>query len=775
MNNQPNQQENTTSNSTTTTNKDKNEESKQEEPIESILTKEQLEKALKDNPPSTPEQKNIIKEPTITYPMPLKVNKVKDRQLILSPTVLAGLERECNKNDFYREGDRYIGKGGFGEVWKVIHKATSRLYCIKVIDKKSIVENKLVEQMNREIEIMYKVNHPHLMKLVNHFEDDDKFYYVMHYASKGQLYSLLRRQVRFDQRTAAQYMRETIEAVRYLHSFSPKILHRDIKPENLLLDEAYRVVLSDFGWANYQEEGELRKTFCGTPEYLSPEMIRKTGHDHTVDIWALGVLLFEMLAGYAPFTGSNQDELFLNIKKLKINWPLDFPPIAKNLVNKILKLDPKERITLQEIINHPWFEKNPPLRPVLTNYLTDEKDILESHLINVTPESVQDEIKEIVDPNKRRKFATIRARRGTKTKEELKAFVSSINEEKNKLIEDNSLLKEKVNELEENNDKLKSDFDALKKNFDDVCKEKNLVIENEKEKNVKINNDFNEMKINMNLMQKEIEEYKKNINEFENNKIENEKKIVDFNNKINEFENENKELKLKIENLNKENENLIKEKKQNENDFNDKLNKILNENDSNPIENKNILTNIKNDISNFQNNFENKINSIENNFKTYENNFNQTENKINEITNNLNKNLLNEINNFKEKIDINIINSKNKYKIDDKKNELIEFQTKEISELKDFKQKFLDLKNNNNLFEEKNKLLQNQINTLTDANKELITFKNNVNNNIKKINEKNSVLQNKINDISKYIEENCNDKDFINNFKKLFNISTNNE
>ena len=279
MNNQPNQQENNTSNTTTTTNKDKNEESKQEEPIESILTKEQLEKALKDNPPSTPEQKNIIKEPTITYPMPLKVNKVKDRQLILSPTVLAGLERECNKNDFYREGDRYIGKGGFGEVWKVIHKATSRLYCIKVIDKKSIVENKLVEQMNREIEIMYKVNHPHLMKLVNHFEDDDKFYYVMHYASKGQLYSLLRRQVRFDQRTAAQYMRETIEAVRYLHSFSPKILHRDIKPENLLLDEAYRVVLSDFGWANYQEEGELRKTFCGTPEYLSPEMIRKTGHD----------------------------------------------------------------------------------------------------------------------------------------------------------------------------------------------------------------------------------------------------------------------------------------------------------------------------------------------------------------------------------------------------------------------------------------------------------------------------------------------------------------
>ena len=539
---------------------EKSSEKKSDEEPESLLTKEELEKALKENPNS----QTITSTSTstnISYPLPLKVNKVKDRQLILSPTVLAGLERECNKNDFYREGDRYIGKGGFGEVWKVIHKATSKLYCIKVIDKKSIVENKLVEQMNREIEIMYKVNHPHLMKLVNHFEDDDKFYYVMHYASKGQLYSLLRRQVRFDQRTAAQYMRETIEAVRYLHSFSPKILHRDIKPENLLLDEAYRVVLSDFGWANYQEEGELRKTFCGTPEYLSPEMIRKNGHDHTVDIWALGVLLFEMLAGYAPFTGSNQDELFLNIKKLKINWPVDFPPIAKNLVNKILKLDPKERITLQDIINHPWFEKNPPLRPVLTNYLTDEKDILESHLINVSPESVQDEIKEIVDPNKRRKFATIRARRGTKTKEELKFFVNKINEEKDKLIEDNSLLKEKVNELEDNNEKIKNEFELMKKNFDDVNNEKKEIIEKNNEKFNKISNEFEQMKINLDLMKKEIEEYKEKFKNYENEKIENEKKFVDINKKLNESQNENQQLKIEIQNIKNENENLNKEKK----------------------------------------------------------------------------------------------------------------------------------------------------------------------------------------------------------------------
>ena len=258
--------------------------------------------------------------------LPLKLNDVKNRLLFLSPTVRTGLERECNNKDFFREGDNYIGKGAFGEVWKVSHKMTGKIYVIKVMDKSVIKGQKLIDQINREIEIMYKLNHPHVIKLINHFEDDEKFYLIMPYASKGQLYSLLRRQVRFDQRTAAQYMREVIEAVRYIHSFSPKIIHRDIKPENLLLDNNYRVLLSDFGWSNFLDDNEYRKTFCGTPEYLSPEMAKKEGHNEMVDIWALGVLMFEFLAGYAPFSGSCPKELYTNIKKLKINWPVDFPP-----------------------------------------------------------------------------------------------------------------------------------------------------------------------------------------------------------------------------------------------------------------------------------------------------------------------------------------------------------------------------------------------------------------------------------------------------------------
>ena len=134
--------------------------------------------------------------------LPLKLNKVKNRLLFLSPTVRKGLELECNKNDFFREGVSYIGKSAFKELWKVSHRKSNKIYVIKVIDELTIKEQKLSDQINREIEIMYKLNHLHAMKLINHFEDDEKFYLIMPYASKVQLYSLLKRQVLF----VAQYM-----------------------------------------------------------------------------------------------------------------------------------------------------------------------------------------------------------------------------------------------------------------------------------------------------------------------------------------------------------------------------------------------------------------------------------------------------------------------------------------------------------------------------------------------------------------------------------------
>jgi serine/threonine protein kinase len=120
----------------------------------------------------------------------------------------------------------------------------------------------------------------------------------------------------------------------------PPIIHRDIKPENILLDGNNSVKLADFGWSNFFNGDRRRLTYCGTPEYLAPEMIKQCGHDKSLDIWNLGVLMFELLTGSPPFEGANQNELFENILKFKIKWPKGFPGVAKDLVTKLLKTNP---------------------------------------------------------------------------------------------------------------------------------------------------------------------------------------------------------------------------------------------------------------------------------------------------------------------------------------------------------------------------------------------------------------------------------------------------
>ena len=322
------------------------------------------------------------------------LNKVKKRVLILSPTVNAGLEPESKITDFEKEKE--IGKGGFGLVWKVIHKNTQKVYCIKVIQKSGIIEQKLVDQMNREIEIMYILNHPHCLRLKNHFEDDNNFYLVMPLATKGQLYRVLRKFRKFDERTAAQILRETISALQYLHSFNPPIIHRDIKPENLLLNEGGRILLADFGWSNFSDGG-VRKTFCGTPEYIAPEMLLKKGHDTRVDIWSVGVLMFELLSGYSPFVAKSNQELYQNIRRLKIQWPKDMQPLAKNLIGKILKLNPLDRPSLQEILEHQWFQQTKIIKPLLENNLNTTKDLLAYHMLSEVNEDILNRINKLLD------------------------------------------------------------------------------------------------------------------------------------------------------------------------------------------------------------------------------------------------------------------------------------------------------------------------------------------------------------------------------------------
>ena len=720
-----------------------------------------------------------------------ELNKVKERLLVLSPTVKRGLERECDKSDFYRCDDYYIGKGGFGEVWKVNHKKSNDLFVIKVLDKKRLKSQKLIEQLNLEIKIMYKVHHPHIMQLINHFEDDNNFFMIMPYASRGQLYTLLKKNVKLEQKMTAQFIRETISAVKYLHEHN--IIHRDIKPENILLDQNYRVKLSDFGWSNFCNPDEKRKTFCGTPEYLSPEMVMKLPHDYRVDIWSLGVLLFECLAGYPPFTGQNEIELFRNIKQLKIKWPIDFPPLAKNLVSKILKINPEERPSLDEILKHSWFHHNPMIRPLLINKLTNERRILESHLINYKPNDeeikekmdilfpdlkgenkLEEKENEKMDKDAKRKANIIKMKEiynnlnqsfyfndaimennnknndknsNDKNINELKAEHEKEKEELNRVIIN---LNKRIKELENEKTVFKSENNKLKEEiskYKDIT-EKEKIIETEKKELFneieKKNTNLLEMKSKYNEINMEKERY-----ELEN--ISKEKKIKELNDII-EIKNENiKESEKKIMKLEEEKNDIY-------NIYQKKINELQNNllKDSKDIKDANIssiLTILEENINDFKNMFDIKIKDLMKNIEEFQKSRIDNEAKIENLIKTGNDSLKDILNNYQKNIKIDILNIKEQIKnenineINDKekwyKNQLellTEYKKKEIDNELNIK----ELKNENENLKEKIKIEENRIKLIEEGktiNKVEIDI----------LEEKIDILHVKIEEIVKYV------------------------
>lgn len=294
----------------------------------------------------------------------VRINKVKERILFLSPTVKTGQENEANLRDF-DIGD-LLGSGAFGSVYKVTHKTSKRIFALKVIRKDKIKKNKMETQIQNEVKIMYSLKSEFVVCLYNHFEDDENLYLVMEFAEEGQLMNKLKKapNKKLSETIAAAYVRDLVSALDYIHNLTPPIIHRDIKPENLLVTASNRIKLGDFGWSNYQEE-VARNTFCGTPEYLAPEMIAGKGHTEKLDIWCLGILMFEVLSGRTPFLPRNatsqaeaEKQLQSNIMIGKILFPSDYPAIAKDLTSRLLKIDPRDRIAIADIKKHPWFNQN---------------------------------------------------------------------------------------------------------------------------------------------------------------------------------------------------------------------------------------------------------------------------------------------------------------------------------------------------------------------------------------------------------------------------------
>ena len=285
------------------------------------------------------------------------LNDVENRFLPLPRNAVEEYEPEPKISDF--ELIKELGVGSFGKVYLVYHKKTKHKFALKSIDKLDEVNYEEKSYFAREIEIMYKLNHPNICKLFSHFEDNNYCYFLLQYIPNGNAFDLIPKNGKKPQnmKLIASVMKDLISAIYYLHNMQPTIVHRDIKPENILIGENSKAYLTDFGWSNYIRNHRIRNTVCGTPLYLPPEMVSESGHNEKADIWCIGVLLFELSTGKVPFEGNDYTTVKYNISRLNISWPSDIEPDVKDLVSKILKKNPNERPSIEKILSHSFFTK----------------------------------------------------------------------------------------------------------------------------------------------------------------------------------------------------------------------------------------------------------------------------------------------------------------------------------------------------------------------------------------------------------------------------------
>ncbi|CAJ2510153.1 Uu.00g060530.m01.CDS01 [Anthostomella pinea] len=253
---------------------------------------------------------------------------------------------------------RPLGKGKFGRVYLARERTSGFICALKVLHKSEIQQGRVEKQVRREIEIQSNLRHPNILQLFGHFHDNKRVFLILEFAGKGELYKHLRKENRFPEWKASQYIAQMASALRYLHR--KHVIHRDIKPENILVGIHGEMKVSDFGWSVHAPNSR-RATMCGTLDYLPPEMLKPGSSDNSynekVDLWSLGVLTYEFLVGEAPF----EDTPVMTqrrIARADMTIPSFVSPEARDLIKRLLVLDPEKRIPLEQVQTHPWIVKH---------------------------------------------------------------------------------------------------------------------------------------------------------------------------------------------------------------------------------------------------------------------------------------------------------------------------------------------------------------------------------------------------------------------------------
>jgi 5'-AMP-activated protein kinase, catalytic alpha subunit len=252
-----------------------------------------------------------------------------------------------------------LGIGAFGKVKLGVHTITGQKVAVKILNKHKIKHLEMAEKVKREINILKLCTHPHIIRLYEVIDTPSDIFVIMEYVPEGELFDYIVSRGRLPADEARQFFQQIVSGIEYCHYH--RIVHRDLKPENLLLDADKNIKIADFGLSNVAHDGDFLRTSCGSPNYAAPEVI--SGNLYAgpeVDVWSCGVILYALLCGTLPFDDESIPNLFKKIKSGMYSLPSHLSQLSRDLILRMLVVDPMKRITISDIRQHAWFQHKLP-------------------------------------------------------------------------------------------------------------------------------------------------------------------------------------------------------------------------------------------------------------------------------------------------------------------------------------------------------------------------------------------------------------------------------